>query len=86
MPLKEEKQLISKWDKATYDTLADSIRDHANRHGFGNDIPKYIRKAANFNKNGAKKTILDDGAVRWNRKNGEFLIERNGKIVTYGVD
>lgn len=37
-------------------------------------------------KKGAKKTILDDGATRWNRKNGEFLIERGGKIVTYGVN
>ena len=66
--------------------FADSIRDHAKRHGFGDDIPKYLRKAANFNKKGAKKTILDDGATRWNRKNGKFLIERDGKIVTYGVN
>lgn len=86
MPLKEAKQLMSKWDKATYDNLSDSIRDHAKRHGFGNDIPKYLRKAASFNKKGAKKTTLDDGATRWNRKNGEFLIERDGKIVTYGVN
>ncbi|OUS24651.1 hypothetical protein A9Q99_24095 [Gammaproteobacteria bacterium 45_16_T64] len=86
MPLKEAKQLMSRWDKATYDTLSDSIRDHAKRHGFGNDIPKYLRKAANFNKKGAKQKTLDDGATRWNRKNGEFLIERDGEIVTYGVN
>jgi hypothetical protein len=86
MPLKEAKQLMSKWDKATFDTLSDSIRDHAKRHGFGLDIAKYLRKAARFNKKGAKKTILEKGATRWNRKNGEFLIERNGKIVTYGVN
>ncbi|AJQ94841.1 hypothetical Protein YC6258_02803 [Gynuella sunshinyii YC6258] len=86
IPLKEAKQSMSKWDKATYDTLSDSIRDHAKRHGFGNDIPKYLRKSANFNKKGAKQKNLEDGATRWNRRNGEFLIERNGKIVTYGVN
>jgi hypothetical protein len=25
-----------------------------------------------------------DGAKRWTRKSGEFLIERDGKIVSYG--
>ena len=72
--------------KGTYDSLAKSIRDHAKRHGFGDDIPKYLRKAAAFNKKGAKKTVLDDGAVRWNRKNGEFLIERDGNIMSYGIN
>jgi hypothetical protein len=84
--LKEAKALINRWDKGTYDSIAQSIKDHAIRHGFGNDIPKYLRKAANFNKSGAKKKILEDGAVRWTRKNGEFLIERNGKIVSYGMN
>lgn len=86
MPLKEAKQLMYKWDKAAYDTLSGSIRDHAKRHGFGDDIPKYLRKAANFNKKGAKQKTLEDSATRWNRKNGEFLIEGDGKIVTYGVN
>lgn len=86
MALSEAKALVGKWDKATYPSVSASIRDHAKRHGFGNDIPKYLRKAANFNKNGARKTMLSDGAIRWNRKNGEFLIERDGKIVTYGVN
>ena len=55
MSLKEAKELLSKWDKASYRTLADSIRDHAARHGFGDDIAKYLRKSANFNKKGATK-------------------------------
>ena len=54
------------------------------------DFPKpkiSLRQAAsNFNKKGAHKTVLPDGAIRWNRKDGEFLIERNGKIVTYGYN
>ncbi|RLC09776.1 MAG: hypothetical protein DRI57_21495 [Deltaproteobacteria bacterium] len=87
MSIKEAKFLMSKWDKSTYPTLAESIRDHANRHGFGHDIPKYLRKPANFNKRRVmQKKNLDDGAVRWTRADGEFLIERNGKIVTYGYN
>ncbi len=86
MSLSEAKQLISMWDKASYNNISHSIRDHADRHGFGVEFAKYLRKAANFNKKDAHKTLLDNGATRWNRKNGEYIIERNGKIVSYGVN
>jgi hypothetical protein len=79
----EIKILMKNWDKASYFTLANSIVDHADRHDFENNYLKYLRKANNFNKKGARKKILSDGAVRWNKGN-EFLIERNGKIVSYG--
>ena len=86
IPLKEYKKLLSQWDKASFDSLSKSIRYHSKKHGFGDDYVKYLRKASNFNKKGAKKVILPDGAIRWNRNNGEFLIERKGKIVSYGID
>ena len=57
--------------------------DHCNKHGFEGDYLRYLRKASNFNKRGAKTKYLPDGAIRWN-KGYEFLIERDGKIVTYG--
>jgi len=50
------------------------------------DVWTYLRKAANFNKKGARRKLLDDGAVRYSRKSGEYLIERGGKIVSYGLD
>ncbi len=79
----EIKRYMDRWEQATYPTLAQSIVDHANRHDFQNDYLKYLRKAANFNKRGARRKILPDGATRWNR-GLEFLIERNGKIISYG--
>ncbi|MGH7998689.1 MAG: hypothetical protein ACREPR_04465 [Brasilonema sp.] len=79
----EMKSLMENWDKATYTTLANSIVDHADRHDFTGNYLKYLRKANNFNKKGARKKTLPDGALRWNKGN-EFLIERNGKIVSYG--
>jgi hypothetical protein len=79
----EIKSLMVKWDQATYPTLENSIVDHANRHGFTGDYLKYLRKADNFSKKGARKKLLPDGASRWN-KGTEFIIERNGKIVSYG--
>lgn len=55
----EIQTLMQKWDKATYPSLANSIVDHANRHGFKQNYLKYLRKAANFNKKGSrKKTTL----------------------------
>ncbi|MBD2206259.1 hypothetical protein H6G33_19220 [Calothrix sp. FACHB-1219] len=79
----EMKTLMVNWDKSTYPTLAHSIVNHADRHDFTNNYLKYLRKANNFNKKGARKKILSDGAERWNKGN-EFIIERNGKIVSYG--
>jgi hypothetical protein len=81
----EAERLLSQWDASTFDTLADSLRYHAQKHGFGDDMAKYLRKASNFNKKGARKRLLEDGATRWTRESGEFLIERNGKIVSYGL-
>lgn len=69
----EIKSLMEKWDKASYPTLANSIVDHADRHGFTGDYLKYLRKANNFNKKGAKKKILPDDTFRWNKSN-EFII------------
>ncbi len=83
-PLSEAKQLMKMWDKRSFRTLSDSIRYHAGKHGGGSDPWKYMRRAASFNKKGATRKPLGDGATRWTRKNGEFLIEKNGKIVSYG--
>jgi hypothetical protein len=79
----EIQQLMASWDKATYPTLPTSIVKHAQKHGFDPDYLRYLRKAANFNKKGARKKYLPDGAIRWN-KGDEFLIERDDQIVTYG--
>jgi hypothetical protein len=79
----EIQHLIKSWDKATYPTLPTSIVKHAQKHGFEDNYLRYLRKAANFNKKGSRKKYLPDSAIRWN-KGDEFLIERNGKIVTYG--
>ncbi|WNZ27569.1 hypothetical protein HJG54_32390 [Leptolyngbya sp. NK1-12] len=79
----EIQTLMTNWDQATYPTLAASIVKHAQKHGFTGDYLRYLRKAASFNKKGARRKQLPDGATRWH-KGQEFLIERNGKIVTYG--
>lgn len=65
-----------------FDSPAHCIVWHANEHG-GGEFLKYLRQANSFNKRGAKKKLVD-GAKRWTRKSGEFLIERDGKIVSYG--
>lgn len=79
----EAEGLISKWDKASFPTIEKSLQYHYREHGRGG-MMRYLRKAANFNYKGAKKKILSDGAVRYNRKSGEFIITRGGKIVSYG--
>ncbi|MGB0387545.1 MAG: hypothetical protein ACPGWR_22225 [Ardenticatenaceae bacterium] len=67
-----------------FDNPAHCIVWHANKHG-GGDILRYLRKASLFNKKGAKSKSVR-GAKKWLRKSGEFLIERDGKIVSYGMN
>jgi ubiquinone biosynthesis protein COQ9 len=81
--IEEMQALMQSWDQATYSSVPASIVKHAKKHGFSENYLRYLRKAANFNKKSARKKLLPDGAMRWNRGD-EFLIERNGKIVTYG--
>lgn len=71
---------MTNWDQATYPTLAASIVKHTQKHGFTGDYLRYLRKAASFNKKGARRKQLPDGATRWH-KGQEFLIERNGKTI-----
>ncbi|MBE9013222.1 hypothetical protein IQ250_23780, partial [Pseudanabaenaceae cyanobacterium LEGE 13415] len=51
----EIEALMTDWDQATYSTIAHSIIDHAERHGFAGDYLRYLRKAKNFNKKGARQ-------------------------------
>jgi hypothetical protein len=81
--IREIEFLMDQWDAASYTSIAHSIVDHTDRHGFGTDYLKYLRKAHNFNRKRAKQKNLSDGSTRWH-KGIEFLIERNGKIVSYG--
>ncbi len=78
----EIRSLLLEWDAATYTSVAHSITDHSDRHGFQNNYLKYLRKAHNFNRKRAKQKRLSDGSIRWN-KGIEFLIERNGKLISY---
>jgi len=90
--ISELQQYILKWDAGTYASAAQSVMHHAERKGF--DPLKYLRKAHNFNKKGAKRVPksgcrLDGSAVY--RKEDEFLIVRPDpygieKIVTYGIN
>jgi hypothetical protein len=81
--IQEIQTLMIEWDDATYPSIAYSIFDHAERHGFSTNYLKYLRKAHNFNRKRARQKILSDGTIRWH-EGIEFLIERNGKIVSYG--
>lgn len=88
----ELQQYLLDWEAGTYDSVAQSIIDHAERKGF--DPLKYLRKAHNFNRKGARRIPksgyrFDSSAVY--RKEAEFLIVRPDqygieKIVTYGIN
>ena len=81
----EISRYMQRWGIGTpeqpFDNPAHCIIWHANKHGDGK-ILKYLRQAHNFNKRRAKSKWVD-GAKKWTRKSGEYLIERDGKIVSY---
>ena len=75
---------LNNWDQSTFGSTAESAVKHARKHASGSDYLKYMRRAESFNKKGAHKQQNADGTITWRRKDGQFLIERDGKIVTYG--
>ncbi|BAZ08027.1 hypothetical protein [Calothrix sp. NIES-3974] len=90
----EIKQYVQEWDAATYIyiSVSHNILDHACRKEL--EPLKYLRKAHNFNKRGARRVpktgFRQDGSAVY-RRGSEFLIvriDRFGveKIVTYGVN
>lgn len=79
----EAKRLIRRWGRGTFPSRSLNIKYHAAKRGDG-DIWRYLRRAYNFNKKGATATVQSGDTVRYERKSGEFLIERDGLIVTYG--
>lgn len=83
--LSEMKEWMSRWKMPDRQTLSEYIRDHAWRHGYPSQYGEYLRDAANFNKESAVLRELPDGALKWIRGN-EFLIERDGKIVSFGLN
>lgn len=84
--VEEIKRLMHRWAKSSYDSIAHCIVDHADRHGFSGNELKYLRKAGHFRKKRAKKAYPELGVVRWNKGNNEYLIEREGKIVSYCIN
>lgn len=84
--VEEITRLMQRWGKSSYDSIAHCIVDHANRHGFSGDELTYLRKAGHFRKKRARKAYPELGVVRWNKGNNEYLIEREGKIVSYCIN
>lgn len=83
---------MTSWESSTYTSVAHSIWEHALRKGF--DPLKYLRKAHNFNKKGARRVpkagYSSDGSAVY-KKGNEYLYVRpdvfsSEKIVTYGVN
>ena len=81
----EAKMLTARWGKGTQDSQNANIKYHVRERGRG-DLWRYLRKAYNFNKTGSKSKPLPDNRIHYERKSGEFLIEHNGYIVTYGFN
>jgi len=88
----ELQQYLLEWEAGTYNNVAHSVIHYAERKQF--DPLKYLRKAHNFSKKGAKRVPISgyrsDGSAVY-RKENEFLIVRQDqygveKIVTYGIN
>ena len=80
------------WSRSTYASISESVLDHSLRKGI--DPLKYLRKADNFNKKGARRVpkagYRADGSAVY-RKGKEYLVVRPDsfgieKIVTYGIN
>jgi len=89
MGRKEFDQIADKFDKSTFDTLADFLTHKANKHADG-DVAKFMRRVDNFSKKGAQRVVKETQhgtRVKWTKKSGEWLMENlDGKVVGYGAN
>lgn len=81
--LAEAKILVRRWGKGTFDDREANIRHHVSKRGNDN-VWRYLAQFYNFNKKGASTKLLAGGRIHYERVRGEFLIEKDGYIVTYG--
>ena len=91
LTLNEAKKLLSNWSAGTFPTVAASVKYHFRKHGVevsAQNIGEYLRKADVLARNlrGAKKSYLDNGAIR-SAKSGLFIIKNiEGKILSFGSE
>src|SRR5690606_12897384 len=84
LPLQDAQALLRRWGQGSFDSVAASIRFHAQKHGHG-AWWAYLRAAAAFSKHGARRHAgRRDGTIRYEHPNGSFIIERDGLIVSFG--
>lgn len=83
LSIEEEAALYAKWDRGTFPTVEESVSYHHLKHGGGMNLREYLRNAAAFNRAGARRTLSRD-AEKFSTEKDEFLIEKQGKIVSYG--
>ena len=81
--VEEEARVYSLWDRGTFPTVESSVSYHHRKHGLGMSRWDYVYKASTFERVGAAKMIRSD-SLKYSRPNGEFLVERGGKILSYG--
>jgi len=89
--LNEAKQLVGNWSRSsTFGRNLSNLIKHAfDGHGASvgaKDVWQYLRKAASFNKKGAKREVFENGTrIRYLRKDGTYLItDANGGFISYG--
>lgn len=86
--LAEQAELLAKWDPGEHGTVESSVEYHHHAHGSGMTLWQYLRAAAAFNRADAVRVpptgTRPGGTVKYKRQNGEFLIEKDGKILSYG--
>lgn len=81
--LTEAKRMVARWGKGTFNDREANIRHHVSKRG-NNNLWRYLAQSYNFNKKGASTKLLAGGRIHFERESGEFLIEKDGYIVTYG--
>ncbi len=92
IPLSESKKLLGQWAKdPVKNTRAASLRYHYRTHAQGvgaTSMGQYMRKAEGFvqeiRAGRAKRSNLEGGKLRWTKNGRYIIVDRNGKIISFG--
>ncbi len=85
MTLSRAKQIMSRWDRGSFDSRSQSIMYHYNKHGT-KGLANYLESSANFQTRGAQSISRADGTTIYRKNNWYQIRNQDGKILSHGRD
>jgi hypothetical protein len=80
----EQERWLSGWSAANFPTARDNAEYHYWKHATDLSFWEYVCQAVEFPRATARSRLQPDGTILYQSRDGRFVIDRQGLVVTYG--